>query len=140
MGRYALFGGLVIDEADRPVPVVNVGDEAFYVVDDDGFQRHVESERVDRQVLAHLRRNIEGHEEIISRGTMQMIGQDDIFTKAAIEASLRNLEAQFDELIARGLPEDARAWLGMMGFRVVVDMHGDVVRVEEPPGAPDPGE
>jgi len=140
MGRYALFGGLVIDEADRPVPVVNVGDEAFYVVDDDGFQRHVESERVDRQVLDHLRRNIEGHEEIISRGTMQMIGQDDIFTKAAIEASLRNLEAQFDELIARGLPEDARAWLGMMGFRVVVDMHGDVVRVEEPPGAPDPGE
>jgi hypothetical protein len=84
-----------------------------------------------------LRRNIEGHEEIISRGTMQLIGQDDIFTKAAIEASLRNLEAQFDELIARGLPEDARAWLGMMGFRVVIDVHGDVVRVEEPPGAPD---
>ncbi len=137
MGRYALFGGLVIDEDDRPVPVVSVGDEAFYVVDDAGFQRHIESERVDRQVLEHLRRNIEGHEEIISRGTMQLIGQDDIFTKAAIEASLRNLEAQFDELIARGLPEDARAWLGMMGFRVVIDVHGDVVRVEEPPGAPD---
>ncbi len=137
MGRYALFGGLVIDEDDRPVPVVDVGDEAFYVVDDAGFQRHIESERVDRQVLDHLRRNIEGHEEIISRGTMQLIGQDDIFTKAAIEASLRNLEAQFDELIARGLPEDARAWLGMMGFRIVIDVHGDVVRVEEPPGAPD---
>jgi len=137
MGRHALFGGLVIDEAERPVLVVSVGDEAFYVVDDDGFQRHIESERVDRQVLEHLRRNIEGHEEIISRGTMQLLGQDDIFTKAAIEASLRNLEAQFDELIARGLPEDARAWLGMMGFRVVIDVHGDVVRVEEPPGAPE---
>jgi hypothetical protein len=137
MGRHALFGGLVIDEVERPVPVVSVGDEAFYVVDDDGFQRHIESERVDRQVLDHLRRNIEGHEEIISRGTMQLLGQDDIFTKAAIEASLRNLEAQFDELIARGLPEDARAWLGMMGFRVVIDVHGDVVRVEEPPGAPE---
>ena len=140
MGRHALFGGLVIDEDDRPVPVVNVGDEAFYVVDDDGFRRHIESERVDRQVLDHLRRNIEGHEEIISRGTMQLIGQDDIFTKAAIEASLRNLEAQFDQLIAHGLPEDARAWLGMMGFRVVIDVHGEVVRVEEPPGAPEPGE
>jgi hypothetical protein len=140
MGRHALFGGLVIDEDDRPVPVANVGDEAFYVVDDDGFRRHIESERVDRQVLDHLRRQIEGHEEFISRGTMQMIGQDDIFTKAAIEASLQNLDAQFDQLIASGLPEDARAWLGMMGFRVVVDVHGDVVRVEEPPGAPDPDE
>ena len=140
MGRHALFGGLVIDEDDRPVPVANVGDEAFYVVDDDGFRRHIESERVDRQVLDHLRRQIEGHEEFISRGTMQMIGQDDIFTKAAIEASLQNLDAQFDQLIASGLPEDARAWLGMMGFRVVVDVHGDVVRVEEPPGAPDQDE
>ncbi|HKY83667.1 MAG TPA: hypothetical protein VJ160_02470 [Anaerolineales bacterium] len=137
MGRHALFGGLVIDEDEQPVPVVSVGDEAFYVVDDDGFRRHIESERVDRQVLEHLRRNIEGHEETISRGTMQLLGQDDIFTKAAIEASLRNLDAQFDELMGRGLPEDARAWLGMMGFRVVIDVHGDVVRVEEPPGAPE---
>jgi hypothetical protein len=140
MGRHALFGGLVIDESDRPVPVVDVGGEAFYVVDDGGFARHIESEHVDRQVLDHLRQNIEGHEEIISRGTMQLIGQDDIFTKAAIEASLRNLDAQFADLIARGLPEDARAWLGMMGFRVVIDLHGDVVRVEEPPGAPEEGE
>jgi len=140
MGRYALFEGLVVDEADRPVPVADVGGEAFYVVDDAGFQRHIESERVDRQVLDHLRRNVEGHEEIISRGTMQLIGQDDIFTRAAIEASLRNLQAQFDQLIAQGLPEDARAWLGMMGFRVVIDLHGDVVRVEEPPGAPADGE
>ena len=140
MARHALFGGLVVDENDNPVPVVTIGEEAFYVVDDQGFRRHIESERVDRQVLDHLRRQIEGHEEFISRGTMQMIGQDDIFTKAAIEASLQNLDAQFDQLIASGLPEDARAWLGMMGFRVVVDVHGDVVRVEEPPGAPDPDE
>ena len=30
------------------------------------------------------------------------------------------------------MPDEARAWLGMMGFRVVVDLHGEVVRVEEP--------
>jgi hypothetical protein len=76
MGRHALFGGLVIDESDRPVPVVDVGGEAFYVVDDGGFARHIESEHVDRQVLDHLRQNIEGHEEIISRGTMELIGQE----------------------------------------------------------------
>ena len=33
MARHALFGGLVVDENDDPVPVVIVGDEAFYVVD-----------------------------------------------------------------------------------------------------------
>jgi hypothetical protein len=140
MARHALFAGLVVDEDDRPVAVATVGDGAFYVVDDQGFRHHVESEHVDRQVLAVLKERIEGHEDLISRGTMELIGQDDIFTKAAIEASLHNLEAQFDQLLAHGLPEDARAWLGMMGFRVVIDLHGDVVRVEEPPGAPDSDE
>jgi hypothetical protein len=140
MARHALFGGLVVDENDRAVPVVVVGDETFYVVDDAGFRRHIESELVDRQVLQTLKAKIEGHEDVISRGTMDLIGQEDIFTKAAIEASLRNLEAQFDELLGRGLPEDARAWLGMMGFRVVIDVHGNVLRIEEPPGAPDADE
>ena len=140
MARHALFAGLVVDESDRPVPVVSVGEEAFYVVDDQGFRRHIESERVDRQVLETLKKRIEGHEDLISRGTMELIGQEDIFTKAAIESSLHNLEAQFDQLLAQGLPEDARAWLGMMGFRVVIDMHGDVIRVEEPPGAPETDE
>jgi hypothetical protein len=137
MAQHALFGGLVVDQNDTPVPVVIIGEEAFYVVDDEGFRRHIESEHVDRQVLATLKERIEGHEDVISRGTMELIGQEDIFTKAAIEASLHNLEAQFDQLMANGLPEDARAWLGMMGFRVVIDLHGDVVKVEEPPGAPD---
>jgi hypothetical protein len=137
MARHALFGGLVVDEKDDPVPVVDVGGEAFYVVDDQGFRRHIESEGVDRQVLQTLKQRIEGHEEIITRGTMELIGQEDIFTQAAIESSLHNLEQQFDQLLAQGLPEDARAWLGMMGFRVVIDVHGDVVRVEEPPGAPE---
>jgi hypothetical protein len=140
MARRALFGGLVVDEQDQPVDVVQVGDEAFYVVDDDGFQRHIPSEQVDRQVLAELKGKIEGHEDLISRGTAEMIGQPDIFTTAAIEASLRNLDEQFDQLIQQGMPEQAQAWLGMMGFRVVVDVHGNVVRVEEPPGSDDPEE
>lgn len=140
MARKALFGGLVVDEAERPVRAVSLCDEAFYVVDDDGFLRHVPSEQIDRQVLEHLGRMIEGHEDIISRGTAEMIGQDDIFTKAAIEASLHNLGEQFDALIERGMPDEAQAWLGMMGFRVVVSIHGEVVRVEEPPGPPEPEE
>ncbi len=132
MARQALFSGLVVDEAERPVTEAIVGDEAFYVVDDDGFRRHVESESVDRQVLQELRNLVQGNEELISQGTMRMLGQEDIFTKAMIEKSLKNMDAQFDELIARGLPTEARAWLGMLGFRVVIDVHGNVIRVDQP--------
>jgi PHD/YefM family antitoxin component YafN of YafNO toxin-antitoxin module len=128
----ALFDGLVMDEAENPVAVVSVGGETFYVIDDDGFRRHVDSEKIDRQVLQAMREQIAGHEDQISEGAMKMIGQEDIFTKAAIEASLKNVDNQLEALLQQGLPEDARAWMGMVGFRVVVDVHGEVVRIEQP--------
>ncbi len=132
MATQALFAGLVVDEEEKPVEVVYVGGEAFYVIDDDGFYRHVESEYVDRQVLDHLREMIQAHKEIITEGTMKMIGQEDVFTKAMIESSLENIDSHFNALLAQGLPEEARAWLGMIGFRVVINLHGEVVRVEQP--------
>jgi len=136
----ALFAGLVVDELDRPVDVALVGDEPFYVIDDEGFRRHVESRLIDRQVLEQMRAVIQGNEELISQGTMKMLGQEDIFTKAMIERSLRNVDGQFDQLLAQGLPEEARAWLGMLGFRVVIDVHGNVVRVEQPSAPEEPPE
>ncbi len=135
-----LFSGLVVDELDRPVDVAMVGDELFYVVDDDGFRRHIESRFVDRQVLEQMRAMIQGNEDLISEGTMKMLGQEDIFTKAMIERSLRNVDEQFDQLLGQGLPEEARAWLGMLGFRVVIDVHGNVVRVEQPSAPEEPPE
>jgi hypothetical protein len=132
MADKALFEGLVIDEYDRPVSVSIVGGEAFYVVDDDGFMRHIESECVDRQVLEAMAMMIEGHEELISESTMKMIGQEDIFTKASIEASLKNIDQQFESLLQSGLPEEARAWMGMSGFQVVIDIHGELIRLEQP--------
>jgi hypothetical protein len=140
MARHSLFAGLVVDEDDRGVDIVLVGGESFYVVDDDGFLRHIESEHVDRQVLDQLQEMVKGHEDIISEGTMKMIGQEDIFTKAAIETSLQNMDAQFDALLESGLPEDMRAYLGMMGFRVVINVHGEVLRIEQPGAGMDPGE
>ena len=133
----ALFAGLIVDEQDRPVEEAAVGGEPFYVVDDAGFRRHVESRFVDRQVLEQMRTMIQGNEDLISEGTMKMLGQEDIFTKAMIERSLRNVDVQFDQLLAQGLPEEARAWLGMLGFRVVIDVRGNVVRVDQP-SAPEP--
>ena len=140
MAQHSLFAGLVVDEDDRGVDIVLVGGESFYVVDDDGFLRHIESEHVDRQVLDQLQEMVKGHEDIISEGTMKMIGQEDIFTKAAIETSLQNMDAQFDALLQSGLPEDMRTYLGMMGFRVVINVHGEVLRIEQPGSGIDPGE
>lgn len=139
MARKALFAGLVSDTLERPVPVSYVGEDAVYVIDDDGFLRHIDSEIVDRQVLNQMRDMIQGHEDLIAEGTMKMIGQEDIFTKAMIESSLENIDDQLDALMASGLPDEARAWLGMTGFRVVIDMHGNVVSVEQP-GTEEPPE
>lgn len=136
----ALFAGLVVDEHDQPVDVAQVGGEPFYVVDDNGFRRHIESRYVDRQVLEQMRAMIQGNEELISEGTMKMLGQEDIFTRAMIERSLRNVGEQFDQLLAQGIPEEGRAWMGMLGFRVVIDVHGDVLRVEQPTAPEEPPE
>lgn len=138
MARQALFAGLVVDEYDHPVDSKLVGGEVFYIVDDDGFLRHIESEVVDRQVLEQLQEMIEENEDMISEGTMQMIGQDDIFTKAAIDASLKNIGEQFEALMDHGLPEEMRAWMGMTGFRVVINLHGEVLRVDQPSAPEDP--
>ena len=132
MASQVLFGGLVVDEYENPVDSKIVGGEGFYVVDDDGFMRHIESEIVDRQVLDHMQQMIEDHEDLVSEGTMRMIGQEDIFTKAAIEASLKNIGDQFEALLEEGMPEEVRAWMGMSGFRVVINRHGDVLRIDQP--------
>ena len=39
MAQKALFSGLVVDEFDRKVETVHIGDEPCYVVDDAGFKR-----------------------------------------------------------------------------------------------------
>jgi hypothetical protein len=61
-----------------------------------------------------------------------MMGQDDPFTKAAIEKQLENMDAQFDQVLSAGLPEASRAYLGMSGFRVKINIHGDVLDVVQP--------
>lgn len=89
MTNKALFAGLVIDELDRPVDVVTIGDEPCYVVDDAGFRRHIPSEQVDRQVLQSMKESITGHEDIITDQTAKMTGQDDIFSRAMIGAQIK---------------------------------------------------
>lgn len=132
MTRQPLFLGLVFDEYDNPVDATYVGSEPFYVVDDAGFLRHIPTEQVDRQVLEAMRELIAGHEDALSDQTAKMLGQEDIFTRAMIESQLKNIDQQFDALFESGIPEEGRAYMGMMGFRITIDLHGNVLNVEQP--------
>ncbi len=138
--RQPLFAGLVVDESNRAAETAFIGDEPCYVVDDFGFRRHIPSEQVDRVVLGQLAEMMKGSEDFISQQAAKMLGQEDVFTKAAIEQQLKNMDKQFDQLIQVGIPEDMRAYLGMMGFKIVINVHGEVVRVEQPSAGGDDGE
>ena len=103
-----------------------MGEESFYVVDDAGFKRHIPSEQVDRQVLEFLKQQVEGNEEAITEQTAKMLGQEDLFTRAMMLNQVKNMGGQFDKLLETGIPEDALSYLGMLGFRVVINLHGEV--------------
>lgn len=132
MAQKPLFDGLVFDEFDKPVETAYIGNESFYVVDDAGFHRHIPSEQIDRQVLDSMREIIEGHEDLLSEQTAKMLGQEDIFTRAMIESQLKNIDKQFDTLFSSGIPEEGRAYMGMMGFRITIDIHGEVIKIDQP--------
>lgn len=127
-----LFSGLIVDENGNPVGTGSIGSEPAYVVDDDGFKRHIPSEQVDRAVLNQMAEMMKGSEDLLSDQAAKMLGQNDPFSKAMIENQLKNIEKQFDAVLQTGFPEDMKAYLGMMGFKVVINYHGEVIRVEQP--------
>jgi hypothetical protein len=132
MPAKPLFTGLVYDDNDQVVETTIVGTEPCYVVDDDGFKRHIPSEEVDRQVLNKFRELIEGHEEILSEQALKMLGQDDIFSRAIYIEQLKNIDKQFDQLLETGYPEEIRTYMGMTGFKVIINHHGEVIEVKQP--------
>jgi len=132
MTQKAVFEGLIVDENGGLVETTYVGEEPMYVVNDAGFKRHIPSEQVDRQVLAFMQHQIEGHEDILSEQTAKMLGQEDIFTRAMIQNQLKNISQQFDNLLQTGIPEEGRTYLGMMGFKIIVNLHGEVIEVTQP--------
>jgi len=137
MVNKPVFEGLIIDEQDQPVDSIYIGDEPCYVVDDAGFRRHIPSEHVDRQVLEAMGEMIEGHEDILSEQTAKMLGQEDIFSMAMISSQLKDIDKQFENLMQTGIPDDARSYMGLMGFRIRIDVHVDVLNIEQP-GIVDP--
>lgn len=126
--RQALFPGLVYNELGEAAELVYIGGVAHYAIPDAGFLRHVEAYKVDTAVIADLKEQITSMQDEVVRGMLQMLGRDDIFTKAAIDASIRNLEQN----IRQSNTDQWVPWLRLFGFRVVVDVHGEIVEIMYP--------
>jgi len=126
--RQALFPGLVYNELGEAAALVYIGGVAHYAIPDAGFLRHVEAYKVDGAVIADLKEQITSMQDEVVRSMLQMLGRDDIFTKAAIDASIRNLEQN----IRQSNTDQWVPWLRLFGFRVVVDVHGEIVEIIYP--------
>ncbi len=125
MASIAMFQGLVVDESGRPVDVTWVGSDACYVVEENGFERHIDAEQVDRQVLRWLKDQLIANREAAVRGTMELMGKDDIFTKTALEFSINHI----DERVGEPIPLEVLDLLRSFGFEIVIDFHGDVIEI-----------
>lgn len=140
MAKKAIFEGLVVDELGHPVETGWIGSEPCYIVDDDGFKRHIPADEVDRQVWQFMQEQIEGNEDLLSEQAAEMLGQDDIFTMAAIQNQLKNMADQYEQLAQIGIPEESRLYMGMIGFRIIISIHGEVLGIEQPGIIDDSGE
>jgi len=139
MYQQPLFKGLVFDEDGQIVEVSTIGNDPCYVIDDNGFKRHVLSEPIDMEVLKTISSQISGNEDLIADQTAKMLGKDDLFTHAVIQNQLKNIDQQLKQIMEIGIPEESRMYLGMTGFKVVINYHGEIVNIEQPSAPPENG-
>jgi hypothetical protein len=128
--RKALFGDLVFSEEGQPAKAVYIGSVPHYAVPDGDFLRHVEAAYVDRQILDLIKERILPMKDAIIEGLIQMLGQEDLFTRPAIESAIENMDRilETDNVDV----DELRTALWMTGFRATVNVHGEVVDLEMP--------
>ncbi|MGC9359314.1 MAG: hypothetical protein ACP5G7_02935 [Anaerolineae bacterium] len=119
----ALFEGLVYNEQGVPAELRFVGGEPHYVVDDEGFERYVRAKCVDDAVLAELQDQVDAQQDELVDAMLRALGRDDVLTKAALGASLGDIAAN----LRKSAPWQWRPWLQMVGFRIIIDVHGQLV-------------
>ncbi len=132
--RPAAFEHLVYDPAGQPVPVKKIGGNDFYVVGEDGFDYHIAAGKVDSAVWNTLRSHFQKAKEDHLPAALAAMGVEDPFTLAAYEAAIDNIGTADTVAIA---PEH-KNMLALMGFRIVIDYHGDVQDVVMPEQTIDP--
>jgi hypothetical protein len=128
--RQALFADLIFNEEGQRVNVVAIGDVPHYAVPDGDFLRHVEAEYVDRQIVGLMQERILAMRDAVTEGVIQLLGQEDLFTRASIEHAIENMERILEP--GNVDVDELRTALWMAGFRAVVNVHGDVVHLETP--------
>ena len=138
MANKAFFSGLVYDENDNLLPTVLIGSDSFYIVDDYGFKRHIDSQEIDEKILRLFTDQIDGNEEYLANAAAQMTGKTDLFSMAMFKNQLQNIDKEVEALLRQGPPPGLAEFLGMSGFKVNIDLHGNIVHVNMPAVAEDP--
>jgi hypothetical protein len=128
--RRALFADLVFNEEGETAKAVYIGQVPHYAIPDGDFLRHVEAEYVDRQIVELIKERIMGMRDAITEGVIQMIGEEDLFTRPSIEHAIENMERILEP--GNVDVDELRTALWMTGFRATVDVHGEVVHLEIP--------
>ena len=125
-----LFADLVFNESGERAKVANIGGMPFYAIPEDDFLRHVEAAYIDGQIVDRLQKRIRGMSDLVTEGAIELLGQEDLFTRASIEHAIENLH----RILEPGAVDvdQLRTALWMAGFAAVVDVHGDLVRLEVP--------
>jgi hypothetical protein len=125
-----LFADLVFNEQGERAKIVYIAGEPFYAIPDDGFLRHVEADYIDRQIVERLQEHIRGMSDIVIASVIQMLGQEDLFTRASVQHAIDNL----DRILEPGAVDvdQLRTALWMAGFGATVDVHGDLAQLQMP--------
>jgi hypothetical protein len=106
--KRALFADLIFNEEGQPAREVRIGDVPHYAVPE--------------RILAMR--------DVVTEGMIQLLGEEDLFTRPAIEHAIENMDRVFE---AEDVDVDElRTALWMTGFRATVDVHGDLVHLELP--------
>ena len=134
--KPAAFEHLVYNPLGEAVPVKKIGGNDFYVVVEDGFDYHIAAAKVDAAVWDTLRSHFQKAKDEHLPAALAAMGVEDPFTLAAYEAAIDNIGSAETLAIA---PEH-KDMLALMGFRIVIDYHGDVQDVVLPEQEMDPGD
>ncbi len=132
MANKAFFTGLIYDENENLIESVTIGNEAFYVVDDCGFKRHIDSREVDEKIVRLFTDQINGNEEYLANAAANMTGKNDLFSMVMFKNSLMNIDKEIEAMFRQGPPPGLAEFLGMSGFRVNIDIHGNITNVNMP--------
>jgi len=125
-----LFADLVFNESGERARVVYIGATPYYAIPEDDFLRHVEAQHVDRQIVDRLKERIQAMSDLVTENAIRLLGQEDLFTRASIEHAIENMH----RILEPGAVDvdQLRTALWMAGFAAVVDVHGDLVRLQVP--------